>query len=267
MDDLGFTERWLVVDIRASDGLDTWDGVEQICDPARAATFMHVTGDWYRWEFQLRDGEDEADLITPAALGRLLRPVDRAQRPGRPADHPQRDLHLPRPDGIPLPQPGGSSCSATPPTSPRRSSARAWRPGCATPTTWPGSSRTCSPAGPGKTCSTRYDSRTPPARHSPGEKGRPGRLGDDRRAGPRRRRPPDRPGRRGPQRPHLPGHGLHRHPAPRGRRPAAIPAALPPVRHSPRAAGRRPDPQPAGVRRRRHAGPAGTPSWPDAPPC
>jgi 3-(3-hydroxy-phenyl)propionate hydroxylase len=74
MDDLGFTERWLVVDIRVSDGLDTWDGVEQICDPARAATFMQVTGDRYRWEFRLRDGEDEADLITPAALGRLLQP-------------------------------------------------------------------------------------------------------------------------------------------------------------------------------------------------
>ena len=69
MDDLGFTERWLVVDIKAETGLDTWDGVEQICDPARAATFMQVTGDWYRWEFRLRDGEDEAGLITPAALG------------------------------------------------------------------------------------------------------------------------------------------------------------------------------------------------------
>ena len=53
--------------------LDTWDGVEQVCDPARAATFMHVTGDRYRWEFQLRDGEDETDLI-PAALGPLLQP-------------------------------------------------------------------------------------------------------------------------------------------------------------------------------------------------
>ena len=74
MDDLGFTERWLVVDIRVSDGLQTWDGVEQICDPARAATFMQVTGDRYRWEFRLRDGEDEAGLITPAALGQLLRP-------------------------------------------------------------------------------------------------------------------------------------------------------------------------------------------------
>jgi 3-(3-hydroxy-phenyl)propionate hydroxylase len=74
MEDLGFTERWLVVDIRAEGGLDTWDGVEQICDPARAATFMQVTGDRYRWEFRLRDGEDEACLITPEALGELLRP-------------------------------------------------------------------------------------------------------------------------------------------------------------------------------------------------
>ena len=74
MDDLGFTERWLVVDIRAETGLDTWDGVEQVCDPARAATFMQVTGDRYRWEFRLSDGEDEAGLITPQALGRLLQP-------------------------------------------------------------------------------------------------------------------------------------------------------------------------------------------------
>jgi 3-(3-hydroxy-phenyl)propionate hydroxylase len=74
MEDLGFTERWLVVDIQVPAGLDTWDGVEQICDPARAATFMQVTGDRYRWEFRLLDGEDEAGLITPQALGRLLQP-------------------------------------------------------------------------------------------------------------------------------------------------------------------------------------------------
>jgi 3-(3-hydroxy-phenyl)propionate hydroxylase len=72
MRDLRFTERWLVVDVRAAAPLDTWDGVEQVCDPARAATFMQVTGDRYRWEFQLRDGEDETDLI--ADLGRLLQP-------------------------------------------------------------------------------------------------------------------------------------------------------------------------------------------------
>jgi 3-(3-hydroxy-phenyl)propionate hydroxylase len=74
MEDLGFTERWLVIDIRSEKLLDTWDGVEQICDPARAATFMQVTGHRYRWEFQLHDGEDEAGLISPAALGALLEP-------------------------------------------------------------------------------------------------------------------------------------------------------------------------------------------------
>jgi 3-(3-hydroxy-phenyl)propionate hydroxylase len=74
MRDLGFTERWLVVDVRAAAALDTWDGVDQVCDPARAATFMQVTRDRYRWEFQLRDGEDAASLSTPQALGRLLQP-------------------------------------------------------------------------------------------------------------------------------------------------------------------------------------------------
>ncbi len=74
MEDLGFTERWLVIDIRVAGGLQTWDGVEQVCDPARAATFMQVTGDRYRWEFQLHDGEDESALLTPAALGGLLAP-------------------------------------------------------------------------------------------------------------------------------------------------------------------------------------------------
>jgi 3-(3-hydroxy-phenyl)propionate hydroxylase len=74
MEDLGFTERWLVIDIRSEKLLDTWDGVEQICDPARGATFMQVTGHRYRWEFQLRDGEDEAGMTTPDALGRLLEP-------------------------------------------------------------------------------------------------------------------------------------------------------------------------------------------------
>ena len=69
MQDLGPTERWLVVDVRSDLPLDTWGGVEQVCDPARAATFMRVVGDRYRWEFQLRGGAGD-----PPELGRLLRP-------------------------------------------------------------------------------------------------------------------------------------------------------------------------------------------------
>jgi 3-(3-hydroxy-phenyl)propionate hydroxylase len=65
------------VDIRADHDLRTWDGVEQVCDPARAATFMQVNADRYRWEFQLSDGEDEADLIHGPVLGRMLEPWTR----------------------------------------------------------------------------------------------------------------------------------------------------------------------------------------------
>jgi 3-(3-hydroxy-phenyl)propionate hydroxylase len=72
MDDLGPTERWLVVDVRTDAELDPWGGVQQVCDPRRAATFMRVVGDRYRWEFALADHEDEADLV--AVLGPLLRP-------------------------------------------------------------------------------------------------------------------------------------------------------------------------------------------------
>ena len=74
LDDLRFTERWLVVDVRAAADLDPWGGVEQVCDPRRSATFMRVVDDRYRWEFQLRDDEQEADLVRPDALGRLLQP-------------------------------------------------------------------------------------------------------------------------------------------------------------------------------------------------
>ena len=247
MDDLGFTERWLVVDIKAGTGLDTWDGVEQICDPARAATFMQVTGDRYRWEFRLADGEDETTLTTPHALGALLRPWT-GRSDLAPADHPHRHLHLPGPAGVPLPDRAGLPARRRRPPHPAvhrpgpgRRAARRRQPGLEA------RARAHRPGRGGPAGQLR--GRTPPARQSPDQKSRPGRLGDDRRPGPRRRRPPDRPGRRRPQQPHLPGHGLHRHAPAEGRRPAAPPAAPPPGRYPRRAAVRRPDPQPAGLHR------------------
>ncbi|HEY0487323.1 MAG TPA: bifunctional 3-(3-hydroxy-phenyl)propionate/3-hydroxycinnamic acid hydroxylase [Mycobacteriales bacterium] len=62
--DLGFRERWLVVDARCRPPLDAWDGVHQVCDPSGAATFMRIGADRYRWEFR-----------SPSApLRELLRP-------------------------------------------------------------------------------------------------------------------------------------------------------------------------------------------------
>ena len=68
--DLGFTQRWLVVDVRCPTPLDSWGGVDQVCDPRRAATFLHLAEDRYRFEFRLRDDERATDL-SPTAL---LRP-------------------------------------------------------------------------------------------------------------------------------------------------------------------------------------------------
>ncbi len=49
-----------------------WDGVEQICDPARPATYLRVGEQRLRWEFRMRPGEtiDElterrAELVAP----------------------------------------------------------------------------------------------------------------------------------------------------------------------------------------------------------
>jgi 3-(3-hydroxy-phenyl)propionate hydroxylase len=72
--DLRFEEPWLVVDGRCPRRLATWDGVDQICDPARAATFMRVGDDRYRWEFRMRPGEDLELLSQPAHLDALLEP-------------------------------------------------------------------------------------------------------------------------------------------------------------------------------------------------
>ncbi|MEU3642432.1 bifunctional 3-(3-hydroxy-phenyl)propionate/3-hydroxycinnamic acid hydroxylase [Lentzea sp. NPDC034063] len=72
--DLGFTEPWLVVDVRSPAPLPMWEGVHQVCDPRRAATFMHLVGDRYRWEFRVLDTDDIAELTTPAGVARLLSP-------------------------------------------------------------------------------------------------------------------------------------------------------------------------------------------------
>lgn len=71
---LGFEQRWLVVDIATGADLDTWDGVHQICDAERPATFMRVGGRRYRWEFRLRDGETAAQFGDLESLLPLLRP-------------------------------------------------------------------------------------------------------------------------------------------------------------------------------------------------
>jgi 3-(3-hydroxy-phenyl)propionate hydroxylase len=66
-EDLRFEERWTVIDVRTTADVRCWEGVDQVCDPARPATFMRVGEDRYRWEFRLREGAEQPvrELVAP----------------------------------------------------------------------------------------------------------------------------------------------------------------------------------------------------------
>lgn len=73
MDDLGFRERWLVVDVLLKRPRpDLGDHTVQFCDPARPSTYVRCPENRRRWEISLRDGEDAAEISTPRSVWRLL---------------------------------------------------------------------------------------------------------------------------------------------------------------------------------------------------
>ncbi|MGD9996905.1 MAG: bifunctional 3-(3-hydroxy-phenyl)propionate/3-hydroxycinnamic acid hydroxylase [Ilumatobacteraceae bacterium] len=60
--DLGFDQPWLVVDIMVHDEAPPLPAIiQQVCDPARLATFVPSHGRHRRWEFRLADGEPAPD--------------------------------------------------------------------------------------------------------------------------------------------------------------------------------------------------------------
>ena len=74
MEDLEFEQRWLVIDVDSTVELDQWEGVHQVCDPDRAATYMRIGDTRYRWEFRLLEGETAADFGSIEALQPLIGP-------------------------------------------------------------------------------------------------------------------------------------------------------------------------------------------------
>jgi 3-(3-hydroxy-phenyl)propionate hydroxylase len=74
MRDLNFEQRWLVVDLATDKDLHQWEGVHQVCDPARAGTYMRIGQARYRWEFQLLAGESADDFGSVPALRPLIAP-------------------------------------------------------------------------------------------------------------------------------------------------------------------------------------------------
>ena len=74
MEDLGFKQQWLVIDVETEHELDQWEGVHQVCDIRRAATYMRIGECRYRWEFQLVEGERAEDYSRITDVHTLIRP-------------------------------------------------------------------------------------------------------------------------------------------------------------------------------------------------
>jgi 2-polyprenyl-6-methoxyphenol hydroxylase-like FAD-dependent oxidoreductase len=74
--DLGFQERWLVVDAEPRDmaALAHLPIASQRCDPSRPTTIVQSGPSHRRWEFMLLPGEEPADFEDPARVWALLEP-------------------------------------------------------------------------------------------------------------------------------------------------------------------------------------------------
>jgi 3-(3-hydroxy-phenyl)propionate hydroxylase len=72
LEDYGFDEPWLVVDLIGNDESDLPAVNTQICDPARPATFMRMGPGRHRWEFMLLPGETAADMQQDETIRRLI---------------------------------------------------------------------------------------------------------------------------------------------------------------------------------------------------
>ena len=90
MEDLGFEQRWLVVDIDTSAPSTSGKASTNCATPAARGTYMRVGEVRYRWEFRLGADETAADFATMDPLHPLIAPwtgdvpVDRREISGSP---------------------------------------------------------------------------------------------------------------------------------------------------------------------------------------
>jgi len=73
--DLGFRERWLVVDVLLqTEKPELGDFTVQHCNPARPCTYVRCPENRRRWEFALHDSETDADMQNEKHIWSLLQP-------------------------------------------------------------------------------------------------------------------------------------------------------------------------------------------------
>ena len=71
-DDLGFNERWLVLDVRKRREITFGFDCGQICDPRRPITVLPLGKRHRRWEWAMLPGETREELEAPETAWRLL---------------------------------------------------------------------------------------------------------------------------------------------------------------------------------------------------
>ena len=126
-----FGERWIVIDTKV---LKEWPGHDRLrfhCNPARPTVDCPTPLGHHRWEFPVRDEEDEKDLLTEDAIWNVLRAPGNHRRTSRSLASPATATMFGSPTGGGS---DGSSWPATPRTRCRRGSVRACAPAFAT---WP----------------------------------------------------------------------------------------------------------------------------------
>ena len=128
---LPFQQTWVVIDVDTDAELNQWEGCHQLCNPQRAGTYMRVGR-------PATAGNSGCSTAKPPPTTRASPTIEPLIAPwlgDTPADALSWCASPPTPSARRWPTAGATAmCSSwvTPPTSPRRSSARAWQPGCAT---------------------------------------------------------------------------------------------------------------------------------------
>ncbi len=75
MDDMGFKDRWLVVDVLLKrERPDLGDHSVQFCDPIRPMTYCRSPANRRRWEITVHDHETDAEVTDPARIWEFLAP-------------------------------------------------------------------------------------------------------------------------------------------------------------------------------------------------
>ncbi len=76
LDDLGFDQQWLVLDMELSPDSTAVlpDVTRQVCDPVRPTTFVPGHARYRRWEFQVQPDDDVEQLASDAGIWNLLSP-------------------------------------------------------------------------------------------------------------------------------------------------------------------------------------------------